>query len=314
MKLKNLTYLILAGALTMTACKKEEPTPEPEDTPTPSAAQLSAFFDNNQADAVQSFTIDASSPSPITGAQGTVVSFWANSFVDAQGNPVTGNVDIQMTEIYTKKDMIFQNAQTLGNNNGTLQPLVSGGEFKITASQNGNPLSLAPGWSYNVQVQAPGGTNPNMQNFYSSSTTDTLVWNPQDSSQWGDQGTWYDMYFDSLGWINCDYFMNDPAPQTTVEVDVPQGFDNSNCAVFISFDGLNSMTLVYGYNGTNFSTAPYYTLPEGLAVHFVAISMINNVPHAAIQGATLTTNHIEVISALNATSDTQLATDISNLP
>src|SRR5690606_12398115 len=114
-------------------------------------------------------TIDAATPALITGAQGTEIQFYANSFVDAAGNDITGNVEIGLIEIYGKKDMIFLNKQTMGDNNGTLEPLISGGEFKITASQNGNEVFLKEYYQYNAQVQAPGGTNPNMGVFYQSS-------------------------------------------------------------------------------------------------------------------------------------------------
>lgn len=319
MKLKNLTLLLLGGMLTLTACKKEEPTVEPEPDvtvePQPDAAQLNNFFNGNINDAKQSFTIDAASPASITGSQGTVIQFSPNSFEDASGNSVTGTVDIELIEIYGKKDMLFLNKQTLGDDNGNLSPLISGGEFKVTASQGGNEVFLKPWYSYNATVQAPGGVDPNMDVFYQNSVSDdTLTWALADSSLiWG-QGGAYDVYFDSLGWVNCDYFMGQSGPQTTVSVNVPNGFDNTNCAVFISFDGFNSLTSLYNFSGGNFNTGSYYTIPEGLQVHFIAMAFINNTPHAAIVPATITTNHLEVISALTATTQAQLATDIQNLP
>lgn len=319
MKLKNLSLLMLGAALTLTACKKEDPIEEEDpNTPAeaqPDAAQLINFFTNNNTSAKQTFTIDAASPSLITGNQGTTIQFSPNSFEDATGSSVTGNVDIELIEIYNKKDMLFLNKQTLGDNNGNLSPLISGGEFNVTASQNGNEVFLKPWYSYNASVAAPSGVDPNMDVFYQNSVTDdTLTWTQADSSLiWG-QGGAYDVYFDSLGWVNCDYFMNQPGNQTSVSVNVPVGYDNTNCAVFISFDGYNSLTSIYNFTGGNFTTGSYYTIPEGLAVHFIAMAFINNTPHAAIVPATITTNHLEVISALTATTQAQLATDIQNLP
>lgn len=311
MKLKNLLLLILGAALiTITGCKKEENIPTELQ---PNAAQLINFFADNNSVAKQNFTIDASSPVLIVGNQGTTIQFYGNSFEDAAGNLITGNIDIELIEIYGKKDMLFLNKQTLGDNNGNLSPLISGGEFKVTASQGGNEVYLR--YSYNATVQASSGIDPNMEVFYQNSVTDdTLTWASADSSQlWGNGGL-YNVYFDSLGWVNCDYFMNQPGNQTSVSVNVPNGFDNTNCAVFISFDGYNSLTSIYNYSNGNFNTGNYYTIPEGLAVHFIAMAFINNIPYAAIVPATITTNHLEVISSLTATTQSQLATDIQNLP
>lgn len=313
MKLKNLSYLLVGSLIVLSSCKKDDPIPDP-DVPAPSAAALTSFIASNNSNAVQSFTIDAAAPALITGAQGTTVHFFANSFEFPGGAAVTGNVNIQLTEIYSLSDIVFLNKQTLGTNGTTLAPLTTGGEFKITAWQNGTQLDLKPGYSYNVTVQAPNGVDPNMDVFYSSSSEDTLVWTQSDSSLIIAGNNLYDVYFDSLGWINCDYFSNMSGPQTNVTVDVPEGFNNTNCLVMISFDGLNSITSVYGYQSGNFTTGPYYTLPEGMAIHIIALAFINNEPHAAIIPATITTNHLEVISALTATTESQLAADINALP
>tara|TARA_B100000497_G_scaffold106924_1_gene124140 strand:- start:2580 stop:3530 length:951 start_codon:yes stop_codon:yes gene_type:complete len=316
MKFKKLSLLILGAVITLSGCKKIET--NTQTLSQPDAAQLINFFADNNTAAKQNFTIDVSSPVLITGNQGTTIQFYANSFEDAAGNSITGNVDIELIEIYEKKDMLFLNKQTLGDNNGNLSPLISGGEFKITASKGGNEVYLKQGTAYNATVQAPNGTDPNMGIFYQNSVTDdTLTWTADEDTFTnfvflGDG--FYDVYFRSLGWVNCDYFMNQPGNQTSVSVNVPNGFNNTNCSIFISFDGYNSLVSIYNYSNDNFYTGNNYTLPEGLAVHFIALAFINNIPHAAIIPATITTNHSEVISALTATTQSQLDTDIQNLP
>jgi hypothetical protein len=165
-----------------------------------------------------------------------------------------------------------------------------------------------------VTVPAPNGVDPNMDIFYGDGDSDTVVWNQSDSSLiWG-QGNEYSAYFDSINWINLDYFMYQGGDQTTVQVEVPQGFNNQNCALFISFDGLNSLATLYNASENVFTTAPYYTLPVGMDVHFVALSFINNEPHVAIVAAQLTSNHYEVIQQLTQTTTGQLDIDLSNLP
>ncbi|UKN02676.1 hypothetical protein K6119_04005 [Paracrocinitomix mangrovi] len=329
--LKTISFVFLTSSLILASCKKEGCT-DPEatnyseeakkddgscqfETPQADAQVLMNFFANNQTAAVQTFTIDATAASSITGSQGTVFNFYANSFVDASGNDVTGNVTIELIEIYGKKDMMFLNKQTIGNNNGTLEPLISGGEFKVTASQNGNEVFLKDYYQYSADVQAPNGVDANMEIFYQSSPgDDTLVWSAADSSLiWG-QGTVYNAYFDSLGWVNCDYFMGQAGPYTEVDIEVPNGLNNQNCAMFISFDGYNSLTNVYGYSNSVFSTGPSYSLPVGMNIHIIALAFINNTPHAAIVPVTIVDNHYEVIGSLTATTEAQLTQDIQNLP
>ncbi|MES2589617.1 MAG: hypothetical protein V4622_11610 [Bacteroidota bacterium] len=307
--------LTIGAIITSTSCKKVESEPIIATESKPNGAQLSNFFTENITAAKQNFTINASSPALITGNQGTTLQFSTNSFEDATGNSVSGNINVELIEIYEKKDMLFLNKQTLGDNNGTLSPLISGGEFKITASQNGNEIRLKPSYNYNATIQAPAGVNPNMDIFYQNSANDdTLTWTQEDSSSISIiSGVKYNAYFDSLEWVNCDYFMNQANP-TSVSVNVPNGFDNTNCAIFISFDGYNSLTSIYNYSNGNFNTGDYYRIPEGLSVHFIALAFINNIPYSAIIPATITTNHLQIISALTATTESQLATDIQNLP
>jgi hypothetical protein len=311
--LKNTVWGLIGLTLMLAACKKEDPI-QPNPQPTTNVA-LKNYFKAKEQAAVQTFTIDAQNPEVITGSKGTKVYFQANAFQHANGQVVTGSVEIKLIEILDKKDMILLNKPTMANHPmGGIAPLISGGEFRITAYQNGNPLQLVEGSSYLIDVPAPNGVDPQMQAFVGDNTGDTLVWNQMDSSAvWG-QGNAYQGYFNDLGWINLDYFYNDPRPQTTVQVQIPAGHTNQTCTVFISFDGMNSISSFWNYSAGVYTTAPNYTLPVGLEVHFIALAITNAVPHVAIVGATIENNHLEVISALTATTDAQLEADLSNLP
>lgn len=315
-KMKFLGIAMLGVAFAIVSCKKETPIdPDTDPTVNASAQALSNYFATNTSNAVQTFTIDAANPIAITGSKGTVINFSANSFETQSGTVVTGNVKIELIEIFSKADMIRLNKPTMANHpSGGLAPLISGGEFKITASQNGESLRLREGYNYFVTVPAVNGVDPNMEIFYGNGDSDTVIWNQADSSALWGQGNTYMGYFDSLNWINLDYFMNVPGPQTTVQVEVPSGFNNQNCALYISFDGMNSLAMLYNSNGNIFTTATYYTLPVGMNVHFVALSFVNNEPHVAIVSAEITNNHYEVIQQLNQTTTTQLTADLSNLP
>lgn len=319
-KMKFIVLAMLGVTLATVSCKKDkiEPgTTTPEDPiESPSAQELRSFFTNNLNSHKQNFTVDASNVMNITGSKGSQLTFSPNSFEDQNGNVVSGNINIEFIELFTKAEMMMSKMPTMGQLPGNqIAPLISGGQFKITASQNGEALKLVNGYGYSAVIPAPNGIDPNMEIFYGSAgASDTVTWTQADSSMLFGQGNQYNAYFDSVNWVNLDYFSNLPGTPTTVQVEVPQGFNNQNCALYVSFDGLNSLAMLY--NGTNnvFTSAPSYTLPTGTDVHFVAVSFIGGDPHAAIVSSQITNNHYEVISALTQTTDTQLATDLTNLP
>lgn len=314
-KIRSFALAAVGIAVFAVSCKKDDPITPNNPDPTGNNQALSNYFNDREENSTQTFTIDATLNQSITGVNGTVVNFYPNSFVTSDGTPVIGNVEIKLIEIYKKSDMIRMNKPTMGNlPGGGMAPLISGGEFKVTASQNGQEVFLAPGMNYNVIAPAPNGVDPNMEIFYGNESGDTLTWNQADSSLvFGEQGSYYG-YFDSLNWINFDYFMNNPNPQTTVRVQIPAGYTNQTCAVFVSFDGLNSISTFYNYSGGIYTTAPNYTLPIGTEVHFVAMAIIGGVPQVAIVPSTIVDNHLEVITELTATTDSQFETDLNNLP
>lgn len=319
----KLGLVIVAGALAFTACKKNEPLktepvlqPNPQPGNTANMQDLKNFMIGNRSTAVQTFTIDEDAGQTITGAQGTTIQFFPNSFVTQAGAPVSGNIKIELLEVFSKTDMILMNAATMGRaNDGSLKPLISGGEMRVTASQNGQILKLAPGMGFQSSMPA-SSIDPNMTLFYGEggANPDTLIWNEVDSAQFQGQGSTYNFWSDSINWINCDYFYNNPNPQTIVQATPPSGFNNANLMLFVSFDGLNTIASLYGFSGGNFTTAPGYTLPIGLPVHFVAIAMIGNTPHVSIVPATITNNMIQTIPALTQMTSGQLTTALNALP
>jgi hypothetical protein len=315
-------FIAIAGLLAFTACKKTETITETVLQPNPagnsaSLQDLKNYLAANLDNASQAFTIDEDAGQTITGLQGTVVTISPNTFVTMTGAPVTGNIQVNLVEIFSKKDMILMNAATMGRGfSGAITPLISGGEMKITATQGGQKLKLAPGMGIQFTVPAGGGTDPNMTLFYGEGgeNPDTLVWNQVDSTQFQGTGSTYNFWSDSINWINCDYFWSATGPQTTVQVTPTSGFNNTNMLLFMSFDGLSSISNLYHFTGGNFTTAPSYTLPIGLPVHFIAIAMIGGNPHVAIVSSTIVNNHIEVLPTLTQMTTAQLAAALSALP
>src|SRR5690606_34812760 len=107
----------------------------------------------------QQFTGDASTGFVITGERGTEITFPAGTFVDGDGHVVSGQVQVGIIEILSKKDLLLSGVAT--ESNGKL--LESGGELYIQVLQNGDTLQLNPDnqqWSANpVHVKLPRDTD-----------------------------------------------------------------------------------------------------------------------------------------------------------
>lgn len=295
------------------SCKKE--TQLPIVVPSPSGSEIASFFQSNLENAKQTFTINADNSSTIIGSKGTKITFHPNSFVTAAGALVHGNIQIELVEIYSKKDMILFNKQTMGVTGNGLQSLVSGGEFNIVAKQNGQTLKLGNGMSYSISAPAPGGTVPEMGLFYGNiDENDQLTWTRADSSFVEFDQNNYFASVDSLNWVNLDYFMDNSVPQTTVRVQLPTEYSTPNSSIFISVDGSNTIASIYNFESGVFTSAPYYQLPIGMNVHFIAIHSEGGVRKAKIVSATISDNHLEIISELNTVTDAELATLLNNLP
>ena len=98
-------------------------------------------------------------PLVVIGQEGTEMLIPADAFLYPDGSPVTKDVEVLLTEIANKPDLILNNLPTISNG----RMLVSGGVIKIEAVADGKQLHLAPGKS--VLVNFPGGYVQDMQLF-----------------------------------------------------------------------------------------------------------------------------------------------------
>ncbi len=283
-------YSILAAILLVTACKKDDNTPAPISNPSqPIVNPLRQVFAQNVTNATQQFTVNASSGGFVTGTDGVSASFAPNAFRMQNGSTVTGDVQITLVEALEVGDMLWLNKQTLGNDNGQMRPLVSGGQFFLNATQSGQQLRLAPGATF-VNVPTTSFDDPNMAVFSGTVDGDGIAtWDPWDNNPLQNVGdsTGYNFPNDSLGWVNCDYFMGG-SPLTGVQVTCPVGHTNDNTFVWIVFTAQNSMTGISVGSTNVFSTGSYYQLPVGMNVQVVALSKINDVYSSSFTSAVVT--------------------------
>lgn len=294
--------LIMLSALLIAGCRKEEDATPYSPPPTNQAHPLQQVFAQHLAEAEQHFTINTDfGPAFVQGADGLMASFAQQAFRKADGTPATGAIDITLVEALSVGEMLWLNKQTVGLYNGQPKLLVSGGQFRLTATQNGEPLTLAPGGSY-IIVPSATAPDPLMELFSGTLQADgSILWDPLgttaidtvgadslgiDSVLTGG-GFYYNFPNDSLGWINCDYFYGGGGPLTAMQVTCPTGYTAANTMVWLVFPEVNSLTGLYGTDNV-FATGSGYELPIGLAITVVALAEVEGLYYSSFTDAVVT--------------------------
>lgn len=298
-KIISLTFI--TTIIVVVSCKKHESsstnsTPPP---PTDNYASISAFFSQN-APAMQTYTVNATTGGNFTSPQGTAVTIPANAFVTQAGAPVTGVVTIQFKDIYKKSDMLLANMATMMSYS---YPLKSGGEFYIKAISNNAAVTLASGQKISVSQPASltGGLDPLMQPFVAKDTvTHPWVYSAWDSVSIFTQNYIFKLYqmntpVDSGSWSNSDnsnYFS--AYTQTTLKLVANDSAYVYDTFVFLLFKNLSSMVHVYN----NYETFSYNYAPQGLQCTMVAVG---------IKGGKLYSSFIPITISANQTVNFSLS-------
>ena len=326
------TLLVVLGlALAFTSCEKEDNINPTEEQPNGQA--LSDRFIENRQENIQNFVVSGSAGGTIQGVLGTAITIPANS-LGLNGQPVTGDIDIKLIEIYNKSDMLLNNLPTNGRKpNSDIEMLKSGGEFFIKATQNGNDLEiLSP-----IQLQsrpidfADVDSEMKLFNNWCDPTNndcddleEEFVWQEDEFTQVGmgevqTADGWSSVYLVDLsefGWTNLDRWYNYDGELTTLNIDVPEGYNGNNCEVYLSYDGEDSglARMDVFDEQIGMFTEHYGNIPVGLDVHIILVAEINGVLHYAIQGTNITQNHIEIMAVPQAGTQNDLSALIQNLP
>lgn len=258
--------LLLASAavlLSITACNKDDDGGGGPSAPTSSSVLRDLFADHITQE-TQVFTVNAGAGGLVTGASGTRIFFPANVFRTANGNTVSGTVQVKLLEALSIGRMIWTNTQTVGDDNGTDRLLRSGGEIRVTATQNGNELQLGPaGMTVLMPTGAPDG---NMRLFTANEPRDSgMVWTLADSVQVSliedtlfGGGVYYEFQADSLQWMNCDYFANYPST-TYIHATIPDGQPMDSTMLWVGFPSENAVmgfSYSLGQTATSWQVAP----------------------------------------------------------
>lgn len=308
---KYLALFMLIALVLFNACKKEDDIADNNtnnNSNNTNANIVLDFFKDNLSDAKQVTLIDITTGAYIYGNYGTFIYIPACSFLDSDGDQVTGTIEFELIEAQAKLDMLKLNKPTFTSDG---QLLVSGGILYVNASQNGEVLNINPNCGLEV-VAMPNYSNNsqdgNMQYFSGDVGLDGVFgWEleEEDTVVTG-QGGWnndfdstgFSFQIDSVGWINCDYFYGTQSELTGVEVELPDGYDGSNSQCFIYYNSINSLAGLYDGNQDGiFTLGASYSTPVGMDVKFIAISgdSLDNYYYNITGNTTVITDHLEVI-------------------
>ncbi len=292
--------------------------------------EFKAEIIENREGAIQNFVIGAENGGELQGSEGTILYFPPNSFIDLNGDPVTGDVAVQLIEIYDKAKMLLTKMPTNGRRpNGDVETLISGGEFYINATQNGEQLALAN----TFQLFAPTEEFDDQMQLFNGQDNDCdgddlecdIVWEEDEQGglepmqREGPNGTGvlgYGGFLSNFGWTNIDRWYSDPRPKTILYVDAPEGYDNTNSNIYVSYDGEpTALALLDIYNeDTGLFSEHYGLIPIGLEVHIIFVSVQNGEYVYAIQAATIEEDHLEVIGSTSTGTEAELVALINALP
>lgn len=279
----------------------------------PTAAAFKSISEKGVKRNTQNFTMTAGNGQVmLTSAKG--VKLYINGdCLTKNGNPVTGQVDIEYIELFDKGNMLVTNKPTMGiTADGKKNLLISGGEFFIKATQGGVELQTSCSLSMIVPTALTDGYD-NLMTLWTGVIDEDgeLAWKDARGAdgKGGVQGEGNNYYvtFGNFGWTNVDRFYNDPRPKTTILVDVPEGYDNTNSAVYLSYDGEgnNALAKLDTYTPQGLFSEHYGQIPVGLACHIIFATEDNGNWRYAIKGVTTTANAVYTFTLAETTVGTE---------
>ncbi|MGB5553117.1 MAG: hypothetical protein WBM83_00565 [Flavobacteriaceae bacterium] len=329
--------LILAATL-FTSCQEEENGETYVQLVSDQRATAQEFADKKASvlnNLKQEFQFNSNSMGNFTTEKG--VNLLINgACLTKNGVSVTGIVDIEVVEIFDRAEMLTTNKATMGlMPNGDRAILKSGGEFFINATQNGEALQLTCAMQLSVPTNLTGDVDFGMTLWNgiiglecdNEIGCDDVIWveehndaNEPNNVVVDDKNGTVAYYapIQGFGWTNIDRFYNDPRPKTMILVDVPQGFDLENSAVYLSYDGEPSALArldTYDEDEELFSEH-YGQIPVGLECHLIFVSVENGNWLYAIKPATIIADGtFEILDAeLVSGTEAQLTALINGLP
>jgi len=208
--------------------------------------------------------------------------------------------------------MLVTNMPSVGQlPSGEQALLVSGGEHFVAATQEGVELRLNQPFTLTAPADNTGGPDDEMVLFRAEGDGDAWVEEEDDKGlriiENGDEGgAAYMGFMSEFGWTNIDRWYSDTRPKTTIHVSVPDGWDDTNSMVYLSYDGEpNALARMDTYDdNTGLFSEHYGLIPIGLEVHLIFVTELEGEWSYAIQGTTITDGHLTEFASAESLIET----------
>jgi hypothetical protein len=323
---KNIALVFLAS-LAIVSCSDDSA----EGNPIPSAAEFNELKQAALDNVTQNFTLTAGSgPVTFTTEKGVELTINGNCLT-LNGNPVAaGQIDIEYAEVFDRGTMLVTDKPTMGRlPNGDMALIISGGEFYINATQNGQQLDITCPMQLKIPADLTGGLETGMELWNGTIDEDgNLDWDRQEPGTGGPQGgvfgegqganAAYYAFLNDFGWTNVDRFYSDPRPKTTILAEAPTGYDFENSAIYLHYDGQGSaLAKLDTFNaGTNQFSEHYGQVPVGLVAHVIFVTEDSGNYRYAIKAVTVAAGDVYVFTNAETTvgTEAQVIAAINGLP
>ncbi|WP_452600036.1 hypothetical protein [Pontimicrobium sp. MEBiC01747] len=311
MKTLKTIFGILFLSILFTSCQTSDDSDIITSNPVPSAQDFSNIRQQALENQTQNFQFDGSDGNiTLTSTKGVQININTNCLT-LNGNPVTGTIDLEYVELFEKGNMLSTNKPTMGTlPNGDKAMLLSGGEFFLEATQNGAAIDINCNMQLVVPSSLTGGADPAMTLWNGTiDAEDNLTWDEvEDVTGQGGvfvEGGEYYAFLETFGWTNIDRFYNDPRPKTLIQAQAPDGYNYTNSAIYLSYDGEDSgLASLDTYEAGLFSEH-YGQIPIGLECHVIFATEDDGIWRYAIKAVTIEANDIITFTL----GETTLATE-----
>jgi hypothetical protein len=323
----TLFALIACATITFTSCKNE--TESVSLIANPSATGFKELRKNALSDISITKSFKAEDGITFETGKGTKVRITPNCLRDNNGNLVAGDVNLSFVEMYDRGNMTATNKPLMGKNStGDLLPLVTGGQFNIEVTKGNQKLKSGCPFFVDIPATLTGGIDQDMKLWRGNIDEDgELAWDEvkRDAAGQGKEAginantesATYHVWASEFGWTNVDRFYNDSRPKTQIKVTVPEQYNMSNAAVYLSYEGeRNVLARLDTYDSVEkFFSEHYGYVPVGLNLHVIFTSESNGSLIYAIKKVTIVADGVTNFSTedLNITSKDNLVNIINNL-
>jgi hypothetical protein len=271
-----------------------------------------------------SFDIQESDVMTFTSEKGVVVTVYGSCIV-VEDEEEQGEVTISFIELFDNAKLLCTDIATMGKHpDDSLEILKSGGAFYLKVYINGEEIPEDGICNYTMQIPSAltGGTDYQMSAWTGDfNENGNLVWTEMNEE--GEQNGGLEMTDDNyyfwtsfFGWTNVDRFYNDPRPKTTILVDVPDGYNASNSAVYLAYVGDDTGLARLDTFENGLFSEHYGLIPIGLECHVIFVSEFNGNWVYSIKTVTISEGEIiEILyEELNTATQNQLIEIIEGLP